>query len=235
MKVRIQKIIATSGITSRRKAEELIKEGRVTINGRKVAKPGTLADPGKDKIRVDGKLITGNNKKLYILLNKPRGYITSFDDPQNRPKVIDLLKKIKTRVFPVGRLDYIAEGLLLMTNDGSLAHRLLHPRFAVPRTYLVKVKGFPDFKTIKNLRTGIQLSDGMTFPGVVKFMEKTKKNSWVRITVKEGRNKLLKRMFAEVGHPVLKLTRIKFGPFSLGKLSPGEYRIISPEEVKKLV
>jgi len=234
MKVRIQKIIANSGITSRRKAEALIKEGRVTIDGQKVSKPGTLADPQKDRIRVDGKLIPGDNKKIYILLYKPRGYITSLNDPQGRPKVIDLLKKIKANVFPVGRLDYNAEGALLLTNDGSLTQRLLHPRFAVPRTYLVKVKGFPDAKTIKALRTGIHLSDGITCPARVAFSEKTKKNSWVRITVKEGRNKLIRRLFAAVGHPVLKLKRIKFGPFSLGKLSPGEYRIISPEEVKKI-
>jgi len=235
MKVRIQKAISSSGIASRRKAEMLVKEGRVTVNGQKITKPGILVDLEKDKIRVDGKLITRDNKKVYILLYKPRGYITSLEDPLERPKVIDLLTKVKVKVVPVGRLDFNAEGVLLLTNDGSLAQRLLHPRFGIPRTYLVKVKGFPDPKVIKKLRQGIQLSDGMTSPAKVNFLERTKKNSWIRITVKEGKNRLIKRMFAAVGHPVLKLKRIKFGPFSLGNLNPGEYRIISPEEIKKLI
>ena len=235
MKKRLQKIIAEAGITSRRKAENLIQEGRVSIDGRTITKLGTLADLEKNKIRVDGKLITGDKEKIYILLNKPQNYITSLDDPQDRPKVIDLLKKIHVRVFPVGRLDFDAEGLLLLTNDGALSQRLLHPSFSVPRTYLVKVKGVPDTMTIKNLRSGIHLPDGITSPAKMVLFAKTKNNSWLRVTVTEGRNKLIKRMFAEVGHPVLKLKRITFGPFSLGNLRPGAYTLLPVAEVRKLL
>lgn len=226
MKIRLQKIIAEAGIASRRKAEALIQEGRVTVDGRTITKLGTLADPQKNKIRVNGKLITGEKEKIYILLNKPQNYITSLDDPQDRPKVVDLLKKIHVRVFPVGRLDFDAEGLLLLTNDGDFAQRILHPSFAVPRTYFVKVKGVPKLSTIKNLRTGIHLSDGITFPAKVSLVEKTTKNSWMRVTVTEGKNKLIKRMFTAVGHPVLKLKRITFGPFSLGNLRSGDYTVL---------
>ena len=235
MKERLQKTIASAGVTSRRKAEALIKEGRVTVNGKKVTELGTLTDPQKSRITVDGKLISGGNKKAYILLHKPRGYITSIEDPQGRPKVTDLLRNIPVKVFPVGRLDYIAEGVLLLTNDGHLAQRLAHPKFAVPRTYLVKAKGFPDATAIRRLRTGVSLPDGITLPARVTFLKKTYKNSWVRITVRQGKNRLIKRMFAAVGYPVLKLTRTKFGPFSLGTLEPGEYRMVSEKEVKKFL
>jgi 23S rRNA pseudouridine2605 synthase len=236
MKKRLQKIIAEAGITSRRKAEDLIQEGRVSVDGRTITKLGTLADLEKNKIRVNGKLITGDKEKIYILLNKPQNYITSLDDPQDRPKVIDLLKKVHVRVFPVGRLDFDAEGLLLLTNDGAFAQRLLHPSFSIPRTYLVKVKGVPDTMTIKNLRVGIHLSDGITSPAkVVLLFGKTKNNSWVRVTVTEGRNKLIKRMFSAVGHPVLKLKRITFGPFSLGNLKPGDYVVLPSGEINKLL
>jgi 23S rRNA pseudouridine2605 synthase len=235
MKKRLQKIIAEAGITSRRKAEELIQEGRVSVDGRTITKLGTLADLEENKIRVSGKLITGNKEKIYVLLNKPLNYITSLDDPQDRPKVIDLLKKIHVRVFPVGRLDFDAEGLLLLTNDGELAQRLLHPSFSVPRTYLVKVKGVPDIMTIKNLRMGIHLADGLTPPAKVVLLGKTKNNSWVRVTVFEGRNKLIKRMFDAVGHPVLKLKRVTFGPFSLGNLKPGDYVVLPSGEVRNLL
>lgn len=234
MRVRVQKTIASSGIASRRKAEMLIKEGRVAVDGKKVTKLGTLADPQKSSITVDGKIISRADKKAYILLHKPRGYITSREDPQGRPKVTDLLKNIPVKVFPVGRLDYNAEGVLLLTNDGQFAQRLLHPKFAVSRTYLVKAKGFPDADAIRRLRTGVNLSDGMTLPARVTFLEKTHKNSWVRITVRQGKNRLIKRMFAAVEHPVLKLKRTGFGPFFLGKLEPGEYRMVSEKEVKKL-
>ena len=231
MKIRIQKIIADAGIASRRKAEEFITEGRVAVDHRTVTKLGSLADPRKNKITLDGKTIVQQNHKIYIILNKPRGYITSLHDPQNRPTVIDLIKNINVRVFPVGRLDYDAEGIILLTNDGEFAHKLLHPKFGVSRTYLVKVKGIPDAKNIKPLRTGIRLSDGRTLPAEVKFVNRTQRNSWFKVTVTEGRNRLIKRMFAAVGHPVLKLKRIKLGPFSLGDLKPGEYIMVSPDDI----
>jgi 23S rRNA pseudouridine2605 synthase len=236
MKERIQKIIANAGITSRRKAEELIRQGRVTIDGHTIEALGSLADISQEKLRVDGKLVAGKPENLYILLYKPKRYITTLDDPQQRPCVLNLVKGIKARIFPVGRLDYDAEGLLLLTNDGALTQKLLHPRYQIPRTYEVKVKGIPPDTAIRALRSGVRLSDGMTHPARVKFLEKTRKNnSWVGITVTEGRNKLIKRMFSAVGHPVLKLKRTRFGPFSLGKLKSGEYMVLSPAEIKKLI
>ena len=174
------------------------------VDGRRVTKLGSTVDPETSILTVDGKRINPTVQKTYVLLNKPPGYVTTLDDPQGRKTVIDLLN-VKGRVFPVGRLDYDAEGVLLLTNDGSLAHKLLHPRFAFPRTYLVKVKGLPDVRAIKTLRTGVRLSDGMTCPAKVRFLERKKRNSWIRITLTEGRNNLIKRMFMALGHPVLKL------------------------------
>ena len=233
-KERIQKVIANAGITSRRKAEELIQEGRVMVDGRRVTKLGSTVDPEISILTVDGKRITPPVQKTYILLNKPRGYITSLDDPQERKTVIDLLATVKERVFPVGRLDYDAEGLLILTNDGELANRLLHPRFKVPRTYLVKVKGYPSHQTIKKLRAGVRLADGPTQPAHVTFLDKTNQNSWISITITEGRNNLIKRMFELVGHRVLKLKRVRFGSLTLGDLPTGEYRFLQPEEIVKM-
>ena len=234
-KERIHKVIAHAGVTSRRKAEQLIKEGRVIVDGEVISRPGLCVDPEKSTITIDGKCIVPAHERIYILLNKPRGYITSLHDPEERPTVIDLLKHVTVRVYPVGRLDYDAEGLLLLTNDGALANRMLHPRYGVPRTYLVKVKGIPSPEAIKKLRSGVLLSDGMTVPAQVTFPERISKNSWVRVTVTEGRNNLIKRMFEKVGHRVLKLQRIRFGSLGLGDLRSGEYRVLLPAEVKKLV
>lgn len=234
MKIRLQKIIADAGISSRRKAEALILEGRVLVSGRVVTCLGTKADPEKEFIEVDGRPLARTKEKVYIALHKPRGVITSRDDPEGRRTVSDLIQKVSAPVFPVGRLDYDAEGLLLLTNDGDLAQRLLHPRFAVPRTYLVKVRGVPSSGKIKSLREGILLSDGMSLPAKVRLVEETKTNSWLRITVREGRNRLIKRMCEAVGHPVLKLKRTAFGRISLGALKPGEFRFLSRAEVKKL-
>lgn len=234
-KERIHKIIAKAGVTSRRKAEGLILEGRVKVDGRTVTELGTAVDPENCRITVDGKPIPTTTEKLYIVLNKPRGFITSLHDPEGRPTVLDLLKKVKGRVFPVGRLDYDAEGLLLLTNDGDFANKMLHPRHQVPRTYLVKVKGSPASETIRKLRAGIPLADGITLPAHVAFLEKTANNSWVRITVREGRNNLIKRMFEAAGHRVLKLKRIRFGSLTLENLRPGEYRMLLSQEITKLM
>ncbi len=231
---RIHKIIANAGVTSRRKAEALIREGRVGVDGHPVNTLGARVDPEQSIITLDGRRIDPVTQKTYILLNKPRGYITSLEDPLGRPTVIDLLKTIKQRVYPVGRLDYDAEGLLLLTNDGALANRLLHPSYKVPRTYLVKVKGQPSHEALIRLRSGVNLADGPTSPAQVKFLGKTHKNSWVRITIAEGRNSLIKRMFEAVGHRVLKLKRVRFGSLTLGELSTGDYRMLLPEEVRRL-
>jgi len=184
-------------------------------------------------IRVDGNTISTEKTFCYIALYKPAEYVTTMSDPQKRPTVVDLTRDVHERVYPVGRLDYDAEGLLLLTNDGEFANVLLHPRYQVARTYLVKVKGQPSAESIQRLRGGIPLPDGKTMPARVSFVEATRNNSWIRITVSEGRNRLIKRMFEAVGHRVLKLKRIQFGPFTVGSLKPGEYRILAPDEVKK--
>ena len=235
VKERIQKVIAAAGVTSRRKAEDLIQEGRVMVDGRRVTRLGSTVDPAINVLTVDGKRINPAVQKTYLLLNKPRGYITSLDDPQQRKTVMDLVATVRGRVFPVGRLDYDAEGLLLFTNDGELANRLLHPKFMIPRTYLVKVKGCPSPQAVKRLRSGLRLADGPTRPAHVRLIDKTDKNSWITITVTEGRNNLIKRMFDSVGNRVLKLKRIRFGSLTLGDLPTGHYRFLRSEEIAGLI
>lgn len=234
MQERLQKIIANAGIASRRKAEELILEGSVTVNGQVVRELGTKADPEKDAIKVKGKLIHRSQKKTYIVLHKPRGYITSMSDPQGRPVVTDLLRGVKARVYPVGRLDYESEGLLILTDDGDLAHTLMHPSNEIPKTYVAKVKGVLEDKEVGRLEKGIRLREGVTAPAVVKRIKKTDSNSWIEITVHEGRYRQVRRMLDEVRHSVLRLIRIRYGPIELGDIPPGKYRHLTPEEIKRL-
>ena len=231
---RLQKIIANAGVASRRKAEELILDGSVTVNGRIVRELGTKADPEEDAIKVGGKLIHLPQKKTYIALNKPKGYITSMSDPQGRPVVIELLKGVKGKVYPAGRLDYDTEGLLLLTNDGDLAYILMHPSHEMPKTYLAKVKGIIEDKAIERLERGIRLREGITAPAVVKKIKKTDANSWIEITVHEGRYRQVRRMLEEIRCPVLKLIRIRYGPIDLGDIPQGKYRHLTSQEVKKL-
>jgi pseudouridine synthase len=231
---RLQKILARAGLASRREAERIIQEGRVSVNGRIITQLGFKADPTKDYIKVDGKSINQFEPKVIILLNKPKGYVSTVKDPKGRPTVIDLLKKIKWRVYPVGRLDFDAEGLLFLTNDGELAFKLSHPRFLVPRTYMVKVSGIVEEKELLRLNRGIRLEDGVAKAELCELVKYSDTNSWIKIVVTEGRNRLIKRMFLAIGHPVLKLKRIQFGPIKLGKILPGEFRFLTHEEVKKL-
>jgi 23S rRNA pseudouridine2605 synthase len=233
MEERLQKVLSRCGIASRRKAEEMIREGRVTVNGR-IATLGMKADIQKDHIKVDGKLITKTEPKVYIIFNKPNKCITSMYDPQGRVTIRDFLKGVKFKVFPVGRLDYDSEGLLLLTNDGELANAILHPRREIPKTYLVKIKGFLEDRDIQRLEKGIRLKDGVTAPARLKKIRKLESNSWVEITIHEGRKHQVKRMFERIGHPVLKLRRIRINGLSLGDLPSGEYRYLTPEEVKRL-
>jgi pseudouridine synthase len=234
MEERLQKIIARAGITSRRKAEELILQGRVKVNGQVVMELGSKADPEKDHVKVDGKLIHFKQPQAYLMLNKPRGYVTTLSDPEGRPTVLDLLKGVRQRVFPVGRLDYDTEGLLLLTNDGDLAHALMHPSYEVSKTYLAKVKGvLPDDK-IKKLERGVPLRDGKTSPCTIKKVRKTQENSWLEVTLHEGKKRQVRRMLERVGHPVLKLKRIRYAFLGLAGLLPGQYRHLSPQEVKRL-
>jgi 23S rRNA pseudouridine2605 synthase len=234
MEQRLQKIIAEMGIASRRRAEEMIIEGRVTVNGRIVA-IGTKADPLKDHIKVDGKLMTGAEKKMYLLFNKPRGVVTSLSDPQGRPTVKDYLKGIKQRVYPVGRLDYDSEGLLLLTNDGEFTHAVLHPSKKVPKTYHVKIKGIILPAEMEKLRSGINLDDVRTAPAKIKTVKKTEHNSWIEITIYEGRKRQIRRMLQRIGHSVIRLIRIRINGVALGSLPPGAYRFLRPEEKEKIL
>jgi pseudouridine synthase len=195
---------------------------------------GVKADPSKDSIKVDGKRISPFEPKIMLLLNKPRGYLSTVKDPKGRPTVIDLLKNVKWRIYPVGRLDSDAEGLLLLTNDGDLAHLLSHPRFSIPKTYLVKVAGVPEERKLTRLKKGVMLEDGRARAVSCSLLRQREKNSWVRVVVTEGRNRLVKRMLSAIGHPVLKLKRIEYGPIRLGDLPFGQFRHLTLEEVKKL-
>jgi 23S rRNA pseudouridine2605 synthase len=230
---RIQKILAERGLASRRKAEDLIREGRVTVNGRTAA-IGEKADPEKDAIKVDGRRLAAPPQKAYVLFYKPRKVITTLRDPEERTSVPDLVAFPNLRLFPVGRLDFDAEGLILLTNDGDLAQRLAHPSHEVPRTYWVKVKGKPEKEEMERLRRGIRLEDGVTAPCTVQPLRETEGNIWVEMVLHEGRNRQVKRMWEKLGYPVLKLKRVGFGGLKLGDLQPGEYRVLRPEEVRKL-
>jgi 23S rRNA pseudouridine2605 synthase len=234
---RLQKIIAAAGIASRRKAEELISSGRVQVNGQTVTELGSKADAEADHIRVNGKLLHGAQRHVYLLLNKPKGYVTTVSDPEKRPTVMDLLHGVKGRVYPIGRLDYASEGLLLLTNDGDLAHRLMKAASHVPKTYVVKVAGTPKEDAIAKLRLGVSIAtdDGKrvkTGPALVKIV-KEGANPWYEITLVEGRNRQIRRMFETVGHHVEKIKRVRYGPLTLD-VPPGKFRSLTLKEVERL-
>jgi 23S rRNA pseudouridine2605 synthase len=233
MQERIQKILSKCGIASRRKAEEMMIEGRVTVNGA-IATPGMKADFSKDHIKVDGKLIRRTEPKVYLILNKPVKCVTAVTDPEGRITVRDYMKGVKAKVFPVGRLDYHSEGLLIMTNDGELANALLRPKSKVPKTYLVKVNGLPDDKDIDKLQKGIKLEDGITAPAKVRRIRQTNLNSWIEITIYEGRKRQIRRMLERIKHPVMRLRRVRIDGLALGRLQSGSFRYLTPDEVKKL-
>src|SRR5206468_12182564 len=234
MLVRLQKVIASSGLASRRKAEAMIAQGRVTVNGKVVRELGTRVDPARDHVKVNGRHLEPVQPHAYIMLNKPKGIVSSLSDPEGRPTVKDLLHGVSVRVFPVGRLDSDSEGLMLLTNHGDLAQALVHPRYHVPKTYLIKVKGVLTDDEIKSLERGVELEDGVTSPARVKKVRKAAQNSWLEITIHEGRKHQVKRMLESVGHPVLKLMRVRFGPLTLGDLAPGEYRYLTDREANAL-
>lgn len=233
--IRLQKYLSHAGIASRRVSERLIVEGQVTVNGNPVTKLGTCIDPQKDVVEVEGKIIRPQKKRFYIMLNKPKGVISSTADPQRRPIATDLIQGIDARLYPVGRLDYNTEGLLLLTNDGEFAHRLMHPRFKLPKEYLVKVKGAPQKKAINLLRNGIRLEDGKTQPCRVTVLGNTGKNTWLSITLTEGRNRQIHRMCQAVKHPVMKIKRVRYGPLTLENLPLGGFRHLSDTETKTLL
>jgi len=248
---RLQKILAQAGIASRRKAEEIILEGRVQVNGQTVTELGTRADIERDHIRVDGKLLHGREQQRYYMLNKPRGFVTTLSDPEGRPTIMDLMAKTKgphgdrVRLYPVGRLDYLSEGLLLMTNDGELANKLSKASAGVEKIYLVKVSGMPALEKIEQLRHGIVIDRGrlneirsgrrdriVTAPAKVEQV-RGGDNPWYELTLTEGRNRQIRKMFEEIGHHVEKIRRIGYGALRLD-VAPGEYRELTPGEVTAL-
>jgi len=236
MEERIQKIIAKCGIASRRAAEQMMRDGRVSVNGVIITQPGMKADASRDTIRVDGGLISGDAvSPVYLMLNKPTGYVVTLKDPQNRPIVTDLLRGVSERVFPVGRLDYDSEGLLLMSNDGDFSNMVQHPSFKIPKTYMVKVKGNLTKRDIEAIRKGAMLEDG-SFKPIWAAMEKSnKKSCWVELTILEGRNRIIRRFFDSIDHPVARLIRTALGDISIGNLRTGEYRYMQKKEVKGLI
>lgn len=233
MMKRLQKILAEYGIASRRKAEELIREGRVTVNGQ-VAQLGQKADPERDYIKVDGKLLIKPEPKVYYAFYKPRKVITSLIDPQGRPTVKDFLKGIKFRVYPVGRLDFDSEGLILLTNDGELAYRVMHPSSEIEKTYLVKVDGLIEPETIEKLRKGVKIEGRLAVPVSVHLVRRLKANSWIKITLHEGKKRQIRKMLEKVGHPVIRLIRVAIDGVKLGQLKPGQYRPLTKEELQTL-
>ena len=233
---RLQKILSRAGVASRRAAEALIAEGRVSVNGTTVRQMGTKADPASDNIRVDGRRIKTAQPLRYILLNKPAGYVTTRSDPQRRPTVIDLLRGVREYVYPAGRLDYDTEGLVLLTNDGDLAARLTHPRHGVKRTYEALVSGVPDAGAIERLRKGIPLDGRRTRPAEVTLRQRrrTDRDSLLVLTIREGRNRQVRRMCEAVGHPVRALARTSMGPLEDKRLKRGMWRDLTLEEIRAL-
>ncbi|MBW1721938.1 MAG: rRNA pseudouridine synthase [Deltaproteobacteria bacterium] len=235
---RVNRILSLAGVSSRRKADALISEGRVTVNGRVVSGPGAKALWGVDRIKVDGQEIPGPSPRIYLMLNKPFGYLCSFSDPEGRPVVTDLLENVPQRVYSVGRLDFDTLGLLLLTDDGDWAHRLAHPRFRVPKTYKVTVNGSIPEAILERLRKGVYLDDGFSGTAKVARLGEEKGKSLVRITVTSGRRRLIRRMFEAVGFRVVHLIRTGYGVLELGDLKIGEYRHLETHEVdamKKMV
>ena len=236
---RLQKIIARAGVASRREAEEFIRSGRVTLNGRTVEQLGTKADPDKDHVKVDGKLITRSEPLRYILFNKPKEVMTTVSDPEGRTTVMDYIRGVKERIFPVGRLDYHSEGLILLTNDGDLAHQVSHPSHGSVKTYHVKVRGVPEDRVVERLRRGINIDGRRTLPCEIDRMRTTGRsddagNSWFEVKLREGRTQQIRKMFRAVRHPVAKLRRVSIGPLSDDKLPAGDWRELTKHEVKLL-
>ena len=236
MEQRLQKVLSQAGVASRRAAERLIADGRVTVNGKTVHEMGTKADADTDDIRVDGRRLHAPERKRYILLNKPAGYVSTRSDPQRRRTVIDLLAGVREYVYPVGRLDYDTEGLLLLTNDGDLAARLTHPRHGIERSYEARVAGMPDADALRQLREGIPLDGRRTLPAEAAVLNdrRGQREGVVQLTIREGRNRQVRRMLEAVGHPVRHLARTRIGPLTDRRLKPGAWRDLTVDEITTL-
>ena len=231
---RLNRFLAAAKGVARREADRLIRDGHVTVNGAVVREPGTRIDVRRDAVKLEGKRIAGRPAPAYYLLYKPRGVVCTMEDPEGRPCVGDFLKKVKGRPVPAGRLDFDAEGLILCTNDGDVIQHLIHPRHKVQKVYHVKVSGLPDMRALQRLRKGVPLDGRMTHPAGVSVIREGKRNCWLRISIREGRNRQVKRMVEHVGSRVLKLRRVSMGPLRVTGLKPGESRRLNAEEIRKL-
>ena len=233
--IRLQKYLAECGVASRRKAEQLISQGSVSVDGTTITEMGYKIDPQQQEVRHKGKLVKPKKKHTYILLNKPKGYVTTMSDPQGRPIVTSLLKALDTRVFPVGRLDIDTEGALLLTDDGDLAHKILHPSHESTKTYEVLAKGVVSRDNVRKLEQGIEIDGRKTWPATISKVEKQGPACRLVISIHEGRNRQVRKMFGAIGHPVINLKRIAYGQLRLGSLKSGAYRFLTPDDMKKVL
>lgn len=234
MLVRLNKLLSEAGVASRREADRLIQEGRVRVNGRVVDELGTKVDGDGDLVQVDGRSVAVSSRLLYLMLNKPAGFLVTLKDPFQRPTIRDLLPPALGRVYPVGRLDLESEGLLLLTNDGELAYRLAHPKFGVKKTYVVKVKGEPAREALAKLERGVYVEGKKTAPAAVELLTHSSKSSRLRLELYEGRKREVREMCRAVGYGVLDLKRVAYGGLGLGRLKRGEWRFLEPEEIDRL-
>ena len=231
-KMRLEKFLSESGIASRRDAKKHITAGRVSVNRERVLIPGTHIAPQQDEITFDGKPIRGKPKQIYLMLNKPAGYVTTVRDERGRPTVMALVPDISERIYPVGRLDLDTEGLLLMTNDGDFAHRILHPSHEIQKTYIAWVEGQPNRREIQRMREGIEIEEGVVTSAKVDQTERREGQTQFKVVIHEGKKRQIRRMFHAIGHDVLHLKRIGIGSLSLGRLSIGKYRLLTPPEIE---
>lgn len=231
--MRLQKYMAECGVASRRRAEEMILEGKVAVNGVVIDQMGVQVEEG-DEVRVEGKIIRPEGQKRYVMYHKPAGEVTTVSDPEGRAAVLDHFRDYPVRLYPVGRLDYDSEGLLLLTNDGALTERMLHPSHLVEKTYLARVTGHVTLESVRALRSGILLDDHKTAPAKARIIKEETFATVVLVTIHEGRNRQVRRMFEEVGHRVLQLRRVRFGPLELGDLPRGQWRELTDEEIRRL-
>jgi pseudouridine synthase len=232
--VRLNKFLSEAGVASRREADHLILEGRVRVNGSVVDELGSKVNQGQDLVQVDGRRVANASRAVYVMLNKPAGYLVTLRDPFGRPTIRQLLPATLGRIFPVGRLDLESEGLLFLTNDGELAYRLTHPKFGVRKTYVARVKGEPDRGTLAKLERGVYVEGKKTAPAGVALLSHSPRSSWVRLELYEGRKREVREMCRAVGHDVVELKRTAFGGLTLAKLKPGEWRFLEPGEIRRL-
>ena len=231
---RLQKFLADAGIASRRKSEELIVKGKIRVNGTVVTELGTQVDPEKDTVEYEGRVISKDERRMVLMLNKPKEVISTVSDPQGRKTIMDFLPDHFPRLYPVGRLDYESEGMILLTNDGELANKISHPKHKVRKVYSVWVYGFPSKEAMATFSKGIELEDGKTGPALIKLVKKGKNASEMEVEISEGKKRQIRRMFESLGHPVFRLVRTQIGELKMGTMEPGKYKVLKEEEIKRI-